>query len=263
MAHALRPVLIIGNWKMHKTIVEARTFVSGLAVAASHCPVQVGLAVPFTMIAASAEAARGTTIAIGAQNAHEAPEGAFTGEISCQMLKDAGASFVIIGHSERRRLFHEDDALVNRKAKSALDIGLRTVVCVGETIEQHKANKTNDILREQLMRSLDGITSEQLKHVVLAYEPVWAIGTGLTATPEMAQAVQHFCRGIIAEKWGTPAAEALVIQYGGSVKPDNAEALLEQPDVDGLLVGGASLELESFSKIVQISARNLLTDRKD
>lgn len=255
MEHPHRPKMIIGNWKMHKTIVEARTFVSGLAVAASHCPVQVGLAVPFTMIAPAAEAARGTTVMIGAQNVHEAPDGAFTGEISCQMLKDAGASFVIIGHSERRQLFHEDSSWINRKVKSALNDGLRTILCIGETLEQHQADKTNAILHDQLMHSLEGIKADQLKHVVLAYEPVWAIGTGLTATPEMAQKVHRFCRETIAKNWGKDTAADFMVLYGGSVKSDNAEALLEQSQVDGLLVGGASLELETFSKIIQIGAR--------
>lgn len=256
MTHAPRPTVIIGNWKMHKTIIEARTFVSGLAVAASNCQAQIGLAVPYTMIAAAAEAAKGTTIAIGAQNVHENPEGAFTGEISCNMIKDAGASFVIVGHSERRQHFHEDNRLVNRKLKIALNNDLRVIVCIGETGEQYKAGKTKAVLQEQLLQSLEGLEQEQMQHVILAYEPIWAIGNGSTANPEIAEQAQNFCRQIIAEKWGENAAGNLVIQYGGSVKPENATTLLEQPDIDGLLVGGASLNIDSFIKILQVSVKN-------
>lgn len=249
MPHARRPKVIVGNWKMHKVIAEARSFVSGLAV--SHYSCRVGLAVPFTMISAAAEAARGTSIMIGAQNVSDKESGAFTGEVSCKMVKDAGATFAVIGHSERRALFNEDDALVNRKVKQALAETLRPLVCIGETLQMHQEGKTHDVLRSQLMRGLEGLTPAQVEHVILAYEPVWAIGTGKTATPDIVQSAQAYCRKVVANAWGKDTAEHITIQYGGSVKPENAAALLALEDVDGLLVGGASLSLESFSKILQ------------
>ncbi len=251
MPDVLRPTVIVGNWKMNKTIIEARAFIAGLALTAHRPTTQVGVAVPFTMIAAAAEAARGSAIAIGAQNVSDMPDGAFTGEISCAMLKDAGASFVIIGHSERRRLYGENDEIVNRKALSAIAAGLRALVCIGETLEQRKGGSTQAVLAEQLVKGLKGFTPAHFEHLVLAYEPLWAIGTHQTATPEQAQETQHFCREKLAGEWGSDIAAKVVIQYGGSVRTDSAQALLVQPDIDGLLVGGGSLSLESFSKIIQ------------
>lgn len=246
-----RSTTIIGNWKMNKLIAEARSFVSGLALTILPSHAYVGLAVPFTMITAAAEAARGTAIAIGAQNVSEREGGAFTGEVSCLMVKDAGGSFVLVGHSERRQLFHETDALVNKKTKRALADGLKPVVCIGETLEQHEAGKTDEVLRGQLTNSLKDLTADEVERLIIAYEPVWAIGTGKTATANAAQSAHAFCRDLLKENWGKSAAERVVIQYGGSVKPDNAKDLLDQTDVDGLLVGGASLSLDSFAKIVQ------------
>lgn len=257
MADCFRPTVITGNWKMNKTISETRTFVSGLSVAAIYSTAKVGIAVPFTMIVAAAEAARGTVIAVGAQNVSDTIEGAYTGETSAGMVKDAGATFAIVGHSERRRLFHENNELVNRKAKVALDTGLQVIVCIGETPEQHKNGQAKTVVKEQLLKSFSGFTKEQMKQVILAYEPIWAVGTNQTATPEIAQDIHQFCRKVVAEQWGEAVADELVIQYGGSVTPDNAAALLEQPDVDGLLIGGASLSLESFSKIVQYKRLNI------
>jgi triosephosphate isomerase len=242
---------ITGNWKMHKTLAEAKAFVASLAFVAVNNPVQIGLAVPFTMIAAVAEAARGSLINIGAQNMHWEEEGAFTGETSCKMLKDAGASFALIGHSERRQLFHESDLLVNKKLKAALNNQFQATVCIGETLEERQKGRTEEVLKRQLLEGLQGISPDQFSLITLAYEPVWAIGTGQTATPEMAQEAHRFCRSIVVEQWGNEAGKHLVIQYGGSVKAENASALLEQSDIDGFLVGGASLSVDSFIRIIQ------------
>lgn len=246
-----RAKFIIGNWKMNKSIAEARSFVSELGLTTSNRTCQVGLAVPFTMISAAAEAAKGSPVLIGGQNASEHEEGAFTGEISCRMLKDAGASFVLLGHSERRHLFHEDDTLVNRKVKRALQAQLRPIVCVGETDQQHQAGETHAVLRGQLTQSLKGISVNEVEHLVIAYEPVWAIGTNKTATPEIVESAHRHCRDVIAAEWGNEVASRVIIQYGGSVKPENAAVLLALPDVDGLLIGGASLTLESFRGCLQ------------
>jgi triosephosphate isomerase len=251
LTESVRPTVIIGNWKMHKTIAESTAFVTSLGFVVRNCSTLVGLAVPFTMITAAADAARGTMVAIGAQNASDAEEGAFTGEISCRMLKDAGASFVIVGHSERRHLFHEDNAFINRKVKRALSDGLRPLLCIGETGEQHQQGTTHEVLEKQLREGLADVSPQQMESIVLAYEPVWAIGTNKTATPEIAQANHHFIRECVAKQWGKYVADRIVIQYGGSVKPENATALLDQPDIDGFLVGGASLSLDSFVKIIQ------------
>lgn len=252
MSHSLRPTAIIGNWKMNKTIAEAKTYVFELTPLMRHSRKYVGLAVPFTMIASAAEAAKGTSIAIGAQNASDAEEGAFTGEISSSMVKEAGASFVILGHSERRQLFHENNALINRKLFRALAADLKVVLCIGETKEERDKGETEKVLCNQLSGCLEGVTALQMANLMIAYEPVWAIGTGKVATPESVQVVHHFCRDQIASQWGQHTAEHQIIQYGGSVKPENAAALLEQPDVDGLLIGGASLSLASFSKFIDL-----------
>ncbi|MEI8366533.1 MAG: triose-phosphate isomerase [Parachlamydiaceae bacterium] len=247
-----RTKVIIGNWKMNKSIAETHIYVSGLGMASSTRSCQVGLAVPFTMISAAAEAAKGTAILIGGQNGSDHEEGAFTGEVSCFMLKDAGASFVLIGHSERRQLFHEDNDLVNRKVKMALRATIRPVICVGETEEQHQSGHTHSVLHTQLIESLNGLTPDEVGASIIAYEPVWAIGTGKSATPEIVEATHLHCRSIIAKEWGKDTADRVTIQYGGSVKPENAETLLRLPNVDGLLVGGASLTVESFNKILSL-----------
>ena len=181
---------------------------------------------------------------------HSAAEGAFTGEIAAKMLKEAGAQFVILGHSERRRLFHEDDAFINAKVKRALADNLQPILCVGETVHEREEGKTADILKTQLTRCLLDIAANRFSDILIAYEPVWAIGTDLPATPEVAQENHHLCREIIAEIGGKEVADKVVILYGGSVKPDNAKVLMEQTDIDGLLVGGASLSADSFSQIV-------------
>lgn len=251
MSHAFRAKYIIGNWKMHKTMAEAKTFVSSLALTKHSDLVQVGLAVPYTAIAVAAEAARGSTIAIGAQNASEHAQGAYTGEVSAEMIKDAGALFTLVGHSERRRLFHEDDRTVNIKVKRALQSGLKVVLCFGETLEEREAGLTHEVLQRQLLEGLKEITAAELVQITLAYEPVWAIGTSKAATPAQAEEAHAFCRELIAINWGRERAQHQQIQYGGSANPENAQALLNQPDIDGLLVGGASLNLELFSKLIQ------------
>lgn len=245
-----RPTVIIGNWKMNKTMAETRSFISGLALVMSQSTFQVGLAVPFTSLAAAAETALKTPIMIGAQNVSDSDEGAYTGEISCKMIKDAGAIFSLIGHSERRHLFNEDDALINRKIKKALEFGIKPIFCIGETLAQHQSGNAQAVLGGQILQGLKGLTQSQLEFLTLAYEPVWAIGTHQAATPNVVQETHAFCRKFLAKEWGKEVAERVVILYGGSVSPANAAALLDQPDVDGLLVGGASLSLDSFSKIV-------------
>lgn len=240
--------MITGNWKMHKTVDEALEFVKTLAPLVEGSQARVGLAVPFTAILAVATLVDhlGLPLAVGAQNMHDHEEGAFTGEVSAGMLKDVGADFVILGHSERRQHFHESDAFINRKVKRALEAKLEVILCVGETLEEREGQKEEAVLKQQLLESLKGI--ESLENIILAYEPVWAIGTGKVASPEDAQKVHAFCRGLIKEHW--PKAEVTLL-YGGSVKPENAAALLEQEDIDGLLVGGASLKADSFAKIAR------------
>jgi len=250
MAKAKRPVFIFGNWKMHKTIDAAVQFVKDLIPLVENSSPQIYLAVPFTAIKPVSEEAKESNIVIGAQNMNDASEGAFTGEIAGEMLKNAGAKFVILGHSERRHLFNEDNALINRKVKRAIEDGLQPVVCVGETLEEREEGKTDAVLEEQLSMSLEGLTKEQMGDVIVAYEPVWAIGTGKRPVVEDIEKAHTFCREVLAKKWTKGVANGTPILYGGSVKPENAKELLKPADVDGLLVGGASLESEIFAKIV-------------
>jgi triosephosphate isomerase (TIM) len=245
-----RPV-IAGNWKMYKTQAEARAFVAALkplVAGSNHC--DVILAPPFTALAAAAEAVRGTAILVAAQNAYWEAEGAFTGEISMRMLAETGCHAVILGHSERRQYFGETDATVNRKLKAALKAGLLPIVCVGENLEEREAAQTETVLRGQFSGSLAALTGEELSRILLAYEPVWAIGTGRTATPEIAAATHRFLRQLAAEQFTPERAAGLRILYGGSVKPENIRGLMAQVDIDGALVGGASLDPQSFASIV-------------
>jgi triosephosphate isomerase len=240
-----------GNWKMHKTIAEAADLAKKLKDAlpslvdrdALVCP-------PFTAIAAVAQALKGSPVAIGAQNMSDNVQGAFTGEVSPAMIKDAGASFVILGHSERRALFGETDAFINKKTKLALEQGLTPVVCVGETLAEREAGKTLSVVETQVNGSLSGLTAAQMEKTVVAYEPVWAIGTGKTATPEQAQEVHASVRKLLAKAFGADTAAKVRVLYGGSVKPDNIDALMAQPDIDGGLVGGASLKAEDFLRLI-------------
>lgn len=245
-----RRKIITGNWKMHKTIAESIDFVRQLK---SHLTPQsycAWLAVPFTAIQPLSQEAQSSELVIGAQNMNDASEGAFTGEIAGHMLKEAGAQFVLLGHSERRRFFYEDDACINRKIKRALEEQLIPVLCVGETAEEHQAGQTHEVIERQLKECLAGILPASLTSLVVAYEPVWAIGTGEFAEPGIVQQVHAFCRQILKTLLGEQEGSNIPIQYGGSVNASNASQFLEQPDIDGLLVGGASLSLESFIKIV-------------
>jgi len=245
-----RPILA-ANWKMQKTVGEALDFAKDFlprldAVAG----VDVVIAPPFTALAALGRALAGSRVALAGQNVHPEAGGAFTGEVAPGMLRDVGCSFAIVGHSERRALFGETSAFVARKAEACLRHGLRPIVCVGETLEEREAGRTFAVLGVQLAESLSRVPAERAAEVVVAYEPVWAIGTGRTATPEIAQEVHAFVRGELRARIGT-AGDAIRIQYGGSVKPENAGSLLAQPDIDGALVGGASLDPESFARIVR------------
>jgi triosephosphate isomerase (TIM) len=252
MGHVIRPYLLIGNWKMHKTIEEARLFVQDLL---SSCQPssekEIGLAVPFTAIYPLAQEVKDSPICIGAQNMNDASEGAFTGEIAGTMLKEAGAEFVLLGHSERRRLYGEDNAFINRKVKRAIEVGLRPILCVGESQQEYELGLTHATIEQQLVEGLKDIDPALLEQLVIAYEPVWAIGNeGHSATPEIAQEAQHFCRQVLEKILSEERSQRIIIQYGGSVNPSNAHELLAQPDIDGLLIGGAALSLESFSQIV-------------
>ena len=244
-----RRKFICGNWKMYKTAAEAVALVRELRQRLN-TQVQVGIAPPFTALAKVKEALQGSPIQLFAQNCHFEKQGAFTGEVSAAMLAEAGCDGVILGHSERRQLFGETDEGVNKKLKAALEAQLAAIVCVGETLAEREANRTWEVVSRQVRGALAGFSAEQIGKLTLAYEPVWAIGTGKVATTGQAQEVHGQIRGLLRELAGPQAAEAVRIQYGGSVKPENAAELLSQPDIDGALVGGASLKAEDFARIV-------------
>jgi triosephosphate isomerase len=247
----MRRPIIVGNWKMHKTTAEAVALVQALkASVAGLQDVDIGVAPPFTALSAVAEALRGSTIFMAAQNMHWEPHGAYTGEIAAGMLSDVGCTRVIIGHSERRQYFAETDATVNKKLKAALNAELDPILCVGETLAQREANATFGVLEQQIRQGLAEISVEGMSRVVIAYEPVWAIGTGKTATPAQAQEVHAFIRSLLGTLYGKALADQVRIQYGGSVNAGNIQTLMTQSDVDGALVGGASLEASSFAQIV-------------
>ncbi|AQS60285.1 triose-phosphate isomerase [Desulforamulus ferrireducens] len=249
----MRQIIIAGNWKMHKTVAEAVSFVQELKQKELNPAVQVVVCPPFTALAPVAEVLKGSNIALAAQNMHWESQGAFTGEVSPVMLKELGCQYVILGHSERRQYFGETDETVNRKVKAALAQGLIPIVCVGETLEQREAGITEQVVASQTKGALQGLTAEQVAGLVIAYEPVWAIGTGKTASAEDAQQVNRYIRQVVASEFGSAAAEAVRIQYGGSVKASNAKGLMSQPDIDGGLVGGASLKVEDFVGIIENS----------
>ncbi|NGX57398.1 MAG: Triosephosphate isomerase [Chlamydiae bacterium] len=248
---AKRDVIIAGNWKMYKTIPEAENFVERLAPAINDIPIEVYLAVPYTALFSVAQKAEGSKITVGAQNMNDASEGAFTGEIASKMLTDAGAKFVILGHSERRQLFGETNEFINRKVKTALESSLVPILCVGETLDERNAGQTDEVVRQQLTECLDGVTPENIDSLIVAYEPVWAIGTGENATPEDVQEEHSFVRKVLEDLLGKKVADKTVLQYGGSVKPGNAKILMDQPDIDGLLIGGASLSTETFAEVLE------------
>jgi triosephosphate isomerase (TIM) len=248
----MREKLIAANWKMYKTPDQTREFFRDfLPLVAGHDRDEICVCPPFVDIPAAVEAARGSTVGIGGQNLYWQKEGAYTGEISCAMLQAVGCSHVIIGHSERRQYFGETDDTVNAKLKSALEAGLAPIVCVGEVLEEREAGLTDDVLRRQCTRALYKISGKKAAKLVLAYEPVWAIGTGKTATPAIAAEAHLLIRGEVAKALGDDIATSLRILYGGSVKPENAKSLMSEPEIDGALVGGASLDPKSFAAIVK------------
>ena len=246
----MRRPLIAGNWKLYKTVPEAVALAAELRAGITRSDVDVVLGPPFTALHAVAAAVKGTAIGVAAQDMSAEIEGAFTGEVSPLMLKDAGCTHVILGHSERRQLFGETDEGVAKKTEAAFRHGLSPIACVGETLAERESDRTNEVIERQTERALRGLSADQVAALVIAYEPVWAIGTGRTATPAQAQEVHAFIRGLVTRSHGEPAARAVRILYGGSVKPDNIGALMAQADLDGALVGGASLTAASFLKIV-------------
>ena len=249
-----RKVIIAGNWKMNKTAAEGKALVEALkGLVADVCPSKADIVVcpPFTTIAAVAEAIKGSNIKLGAQNIHWAASGAFTGEIAADMLKEFDCSYVILGHSERREYFKESDEFINEKVKAVLAAGMKPILCVGEKLEEREAGKTISLVSGQTEKGLAGISKEDAEKVVIAYEPVWAIGTGKTATPEMAQEVHAEIRKVLSKLFGEDTAENMQILYGGSMKPENADALLKEKDIDGGLIGGASLKADSFAALVE------------
>ncbi len=247
-----RKPIIAGNWKMYKTAAEAVALVNALkAEVAGIETVETVVCPPFTALAVVQPALAGSNVQLAAQNVHWEKEGAFTGEVSAPMLKELGVRYAVIGHSERRQFFGETDAGVNKRAKAALANGLRPIVCVGETLKEREANRTEQVIKTQITGGLAGLSKNEMLETVIAYEPVWAIGTGKTASPQQAQDVHAFIRKLIASLFDADTGARVRIQYGGSVKPDNAKELLGQPDIDGALVGGASLKADGFAAIVK------------
>jgi triosephosphate isomerase len=252
----MRRPIIAGNWKLFKSPSETKTFMGALIPRVSDVThADVVVAPPFTSLAAAVEAARGTHLGVAAQDVYWEKEGAFTGEVSAPMLAEVGCSHVIVGHSERRQYFGETDETVYRKARAVLEAGLMAIVCVGETLDQRESGNAEAVVGEQLDGGLGRLTAPDLSHIIVAYEPVWAIGTGKTATPGIAQSMHRAIRDAVSSKFGSDTAEALRILYGGSVKPANVGELMAQPDIDGGLVGGASLDPESFEAIVRFEVR--------
>ncbi len=248
----MRVPVIAGNWKMHKTTGEARQLARAVregAAGVNHC--QVVMAPPFTALGAVAEEIHGTPLVLAAQTVHPEPKGAFTGEISIPMLEDVGCGMVIVGHSERRQYFGETDQTVNRRVHALLKSSLQPIVCIGETLAEREIGEWQKVIERQLEGGLNGLTHQNLLRIILAYEPVWAIGTGRTASPEIAQEVHVAIRNWLSQKFGGEAAQEVRILYGGSVKPDNISDLMRQPDIDGALVGGACLEATSFLRIIR------------
>lgn len=255
MNKAKRAAVIAGNWKMNKTPSEAKALIEEMKPLVKDAGCDVVLCVPFIDIPAAVEAAKGSNIKIGAENVHFKASGAYTGEVSADMLTEAGVEYVVIGHSERRTYFGETDQTVNLRTLAALNSGLKAIVCVGETLEQRELGYTETQLKFQTKMALTNVTAEQLKNVIIAYEPVWAIGTGVTATAEQADEGNGFVRAAVAEVYGEDAAQALTVQYGGSMNAGNAEELLAKENVDGGLIGGASLKAKDFAAIVAVASK--------
>ncbi|MBN1398827.1 MAG: triose-phosphate isomerase [Bacteroidetes bacterium] len=249
----MRNKIIAGNWKMNKDLNESVELINGLKAKLATLPkgVQAIICPPYISLAQAKDLLKGSPIELGAQNMYHEDEGAFTGEISPKMLKSAGCKYVILGHSERRQYFGDTDASINTKVKKALTSGLIPIICVGETLQEREKNITNQVITTQVKGCLKDISAADIEKSIIAYEPVWAIGTGKVATPQQAQDVHKLIRGLLTQLYGSATAEKVVTQYGGSVKPDNAKELLHQPDIDGALVGGACLKADSFAAIVQ------------
>ena len=255
MNKAKRQAVIAGNWKMNKTRPEAKALIEQIKPLVKDADCGVVVCVPYTNLETALEATKGSNIKVGAENCHWAKSGAFTGEISADMLAEMGVEYVVIGHSERRQDFGETDKTVNQRVRAALDAGLKVILCVGELLEQREQGITEEVCGMQTKVALCGVSKEELSHIIIAYEPVWAIGTGKTATAEQADEVNGFIRSVVAGLYGEDAAQALTIQYGGSMNAKNAEELLSKEHVDGGLIGGASLKAEDFSIIVKAASK--------
>ena len=248
----MRTPIIAGNWKMYKTVKESVEFAKALDAKVKGLDGREALICPtFLAVAAVAEVLKGSSIQVGCQDAHWADEGAFTGNVSPKMLKEVGVKYCILGHSERRQYEKETNETINKKAKNVLKNGLRAIICVGETLQEREAGKMKPVIETQVKGCFEGIPSSDLANVVIAYEPVWAIGTGKTATPAQAQEVHAFIRSLVKSLYGEAVANAMRIQYGGSVKPENVKELMGCPDIDGALVGGASLKVDSFDALLK------------
>jgi triosephosphate isomerase len=249
----MRKTVIAGNWKMNNDLKESEKLIVELKNLLQNEKPNCDIIVcpPFTSLSEASKLLKGSQIKLGAQNMYFEENGAFTGEISASMLKSIGCEYVILGHSERRHIFGESDVVINKKIKKALSAGLKPIFCIGELLEERENGTTNDVVKRQVLKGLDGISAEDMKNVIVAYEPVWAIGTGKTASPAQAQEVHEFIRDLIEIDYSLEVANDLVIQYGGSVKPDNAKELLSQKDINGALVGGACLKADSFLGIIK------------
>ncbi len=254
MKKSVRRAVIAGNWKMNNTPAQTTALINEMKPLVAGADCDVVLCVPFVDIAAAVEAAKGSNIKIGAENVHFKASGAYTGEVSADMLVACGVEYVVIGHSERRQYFGETDQTVNLRSLAALNAGLKAIICVGETLEQRELGYTETLLKYQTKMALTGVTKEQLKNVIIAYEPVWAIGTGVTATADQADEGNGFVRAAIAEAYGADVAETVTVQYGGSMNAKNAEELVSKVNVDGGLIGGASLKAADFSVLVKAAS---------
>lgn len=250
----MRKPIIAGNWKMNNTVADTKALLTELKPLVADAECEVVVCVPYTNIATAVELTKGSNIKVGAENVHWAEKGAFTGEISANMLVESGVEYVIVGHSERRQYFGETDKTVNMRATAALKSNLKPIICVGETLEERESNRYEEVLVRQTTEALCGMTEENLNNVVIAYEPVWAIGTGKTATNEEANATIAIVRNTVANLFGKNVADKMRIQYGGSMNPKNAAALMAMPEIDGGLIGGASLKAVDFSQVVKYNA---------
>lgn len=254
MNKTLRKAVIAGNWKMNKNRAEAKALITEMLPLVKDAACEVVICTPYTNLETALELTRGSNICVGAENCHWATNGAFTGEISAPMLSEMGVEYVIIGHSERRQYFGETNETVQKRVRAALDAGLKVILCVGETLEQREADITEETIAIQTKIALAGVSVEEMSRVVIAYEPVWAIGTGKTATDEQANEVNHFIRSLIGKLYGEKIADATTVQYGGSMNAANAEGLLAMEDIDGGLIGGASLKAPDFATIIKAAS---------